>query len=745
MFRHPPALWRLHRKYKNRVGNVLKISLLAFFFISIIAMSSLYGLSRRWKRLASRGSRVLLTGGGTGGHVNPALAIAEGIRNREPETKFLYVGVKGKAESVIVRRAGYPLRFVLSQGFPGLRPSPSTLLFLLKVSAGVFQSLILLLWFSPRWVVATGGYVSAPVIVAALILKNLRIGHTRIFLHEQNSIPGQLNALLGRWVDRVLLTFSQTLSFFPKNGVLVGYPIRGSITRKPREEAQKNLPFQVPEDRQVVFAFGGSQGARTINRAVVDSLRFLIPHRHRVFIIHGTGLNKSSGYDASKDTENRLKKAYSPEELDLIADFYVRQDYFHNIGDVYSMSDLMVCRSGAGSLNEISRLGKPAILVPKANLPGDHQVMNARAMKHAGAAEILYEDTIVEEGVVLEKLEGRFLADRIMRLLQDRDRLEQMARCSGTFLRRHAVERILSEMYGDRAYNNGSGFHALPFKPLLTNGQLLSFLSQAQTRNPSNYDPGNLLDDPDDLVYYRHRAAGLLSHNAWQDRNLGVKLIGLTLYDEKIPTLLHMLADRTPVSRFQEFFGGDFQQVGFIRRNVLQALRILNRFDPEVEKHLFIALEDPYFEVRSQACVTASHFGFFLSGQEWWFHALEKRLKDPCFEVVIEAALAIGEMGTDSSALEILLQMRESHYWQVRNAALKGIQRLLQRKIVHPSRELLTEAGSFILTSTDFRPHFAIKETYNNLRKHCLDQLHGERPAQEARLLVERAARKHSS
>ncbi len=724
---------------------MLKISLIVFFLILLFSISLLYGLSRRWKRLASQDSRVLLTGGGTGGHVNPALAMAEGIRNREPETKFLYVGVKGKAESVIVRRAGYPLRFVLSQGFPGLRLSPSTLLFLIKVSVGIFQSMILLLWFAPRWVVATGGYVSAPVILAALLLKSLRIGHTRIYLHEQNSIPGQLNALLGRWVDRVLLTFSQTLSFFPKNGVLVGYPIRGSITQKPREEAQKNLPFRVPADRKVVFAFGGSQGARTINRAIVDALRFLIPHRHKVFIIHGTGLNKSFEYDASKDTERRLQKAYSPEELELIADFYVRQDYFHNIGDVYSLSDLMVCRSGAGSLNEISRLRKPAILIPKANLPGDHQVMNARAMKHAGAAEILYEDTIVEDGVVLEKLEGRFLADRIMRLLQDTDRLDEMARCSGTFLRRQAVERILSEMYEDKAYNNGSGYQALPFKPLLTNGQLLAFLSQSQARNPSHYNPGNLLDDPDDLIYYRHRAAGLLSHNAWQDRNLGVKLIGLTLYSEKIPTLLHMLADRTPVSRFKEFLGGDFEQVGFIRRNVLQALRILNRFDGEVEKHLFMALEDPYFEVRSQACVTASHFGFFLSGQEWWFHALEQRLQDPCFEVVIEAALAIGELGTDSSALEILLRMRESRYWQVRNAALKGIQRLLQRKIIVPSRELLTETGTFVLTSTDFRPHFAIKETYKNLQKYCLEQLLGERPADEARLLVERAVRKHSS
>ncbi len=719
---------------------VLKTVFIFFFPVFVIFILTLYGLSKRWKKLASQGPRTILTGGGTGGHVNPALAIAEGIGNREPRTRFLYVGVKGKAESVIVNRAGYPICYVVSEGYPGLKPSLSTLRFLIKLSIGILQSMVILIRFAPRWVVATGGYVSAPVIAAALILKFLRVGHAKIFLHEQNSIPGQLNALMGRWVDRMLLTFPQTLAFFPKKGILVGYPIRDSIVQKPIEEAQRALPFQIPPGRKVVFAFGGSQGARTINRAIVDALRFLIPHRDKIFIIHGMGLNKSPQYDASRDTEKRLRKGYSPEELELISYFYVRRDYFHNIGDVYSLSDLMVCRSGAGSLNEISRLGKPVILIPKANLPGDHQVMNARAMKHAGAAEILYEDTVVEAGMVIEKLEGRLLAERIMRLLQDENLLEEMGRCSRDFLRRRAVARIVSEIFEDSLYNNGSGYHAVPFKPLLSNSLLLRFLNQAQARNPSTYDPNTLFDDPDDLTYYRHRAGGLLSHQNWQDRNLGVKLIGLTSYGEKIPTLLHMLADRTPVSPIKRLLGGDFEQVGFIRRNVLQALRVLNRFDPEVERHIFMALEDPYFEVRSQACITASHFGFFLSGQERWLIAMEKRLKDECFEVVVQATLAIGEIGTDFSALETLLRLKEFHYWQVRNAALKSIQRLLQRKIIQPSRELLMETRTFVLTSTDFRPHFSIKASYQNIHKYCLDQLLGEHDTVEIPLLTDSTA-----
>ncbi|MEN6484680.1 MAG: glycosyltransferase [Syntrophobacteraceae bacterium] len=679
----------------------------------------------RWRRLASTQSRVLLTGGGTGGHVNPALAIAEGIRKKEPETKFLYVGVKGKAETVIVRRAGYTLRFVSSEGFPGLRPSLRSLRFCFRLGFGVLQSFWILLRFAPNRVIATGGYVSAPIILATLILRVLRISPTKIFLHEQNSIPGQLNAFLGRWVDRVLLTFPQTLSFFPKNGVVVGYPIRGSIALKSREEAFANLPFQVHNGQRVVFAFGGSQGARTINRAIVDALPGLIPHRDKIFIVHGMGLSKTADYDATADTESRIDASLTPEERSLLDSFYYRQDYFHNIADVYCVSDLIVCRSGAGSLNEISRLARPALLIPKANLPGDHQVMNARAMKHSGAAEILFEDTIVEKGEVLEKLEGRRLAERILRLLDDEPKLRAMEANSGHFLRRHAVERILSEVYGDNGYNNGAGRNGVPFKPLLGNGTLQQRLSAAYNKSPGDYDPLKVVDDEDDLIYYRHRAASLLSHKTWPDRNLGVKLVGLTKYREKIPTLLHMLADRTPAHWTRRCFGGDFRQVGFIRRNIVQAIQVLDCLDAEVEKGLLKALQDPYFEVRAQVCIAAAHFGPQLAGREEWLQAIGARLNDPCFEVVMEAAKALGEIGMDAAAAQVLLGFRESHYWQVRDAALTGVKRLLERGMVDSSPELLEQLSSFILTATDFRPYFSIKENYKNIRR-CLDKRSAE-------------------
>ena len=692
--------------------------LLVTVFLVLLALAAAAGAfaaARRWKRPEAAQARVVLSGGGTGGHVNPALAIAEGIKAREPETRFLYIGVKNKAETVIVNKAGYELRYVCSEGYPGIRPSLETVRFLLKLALGIAQSIVILTEFTPRWIVATGGYVSAPVVMAAVLLKKLKIARVKIFLHEQNSIPGQLNALMGKWADKVLLTFPQTLSFFPKAAV-VGYPIRHSIVPMSPEEARQNLSFQVPEGREIVFAFGGSQGARTINRAIVDALPFLFPHRKKLFIIHGSGLACSAGYNAADDTEKRIAKVLTPEQRSVLGDFYYRQDYFHKIAEIYSISSLIVCRSGAGSLNEISRIGKPVLLVPKANLPGDHQVMNARAMRNAGAAEILFEDTAMEKGGLLEYLNGQVLAEKILAMIEDRPRLQEMAEKSRDFLRRKAIERIISEIYEDKRFTDGNG-HVAPFRDLVGNSRLLQMLSEAYAHFGPSFDPASVVEDPDDLAYYRHRAASLLSHKNWQDRNLGVKLIGLTKHLEKIPTLLQMLADRTPVDTVRRIFGGDFEQVGFIRRNIVNALTVMDWFDPEVEKHLFEAMEDPYFEVRVQACRTLAHFGTLLAGKNECVDRLQDRLDDGCFEVVIEAAKALGEIGTDWRAARALLSMNESHYWQVRNAALLGIKRMIERGVLDPSNKLIADISSFILTSTDFRPHFQIKETYAAIRK----------------------------
>lgn len=676
--------------------------------------------ARAWRRDLQGSRKVVLTGGGTGGHVNPALAIAEAIKNREPDTRFLYVGVAGKAEAVIVERAGLPLRFVSSRGLPGFRPSPALLGFLIAWAWGIAQSVAILVRFRPHWIIATGGYVSAPIVTAGVGLKALGIAPIKIFLHEQNSVPGQMNLLLGRYATRVLLTFPQTLAYFPKNGVVVGYPVRRSILEIPKDEARRRLPFAVPEGRKVVFIFGGSQGARTINRAVVEALAVLANHRDRLFIIHGMGLAASQDYHAVQDTEALLRARYGEEVLASFEDFYHRQDYFHNIAEIYAVSDLVVCRSGAGSLNELARLGKPSLLIPKANLPGDHQVMNARAMKQARAADVLFEDTVVEEGRLRDRIDGIQLAEKILELLGDDDKRAEMSQKCRQFFRKQATARILSELYGDRSFDNGWTAHSLEsLPPLLTNTQLLRRLQKAYDADPQRYEPEHMAGIAEDLAYYRYRAAALLVHPAWSARNLGVKLIGLTRYQEKAPTLIHMLLDRTPASRLERFFGGDYHQVGFIRRNAVSALMVMNHMEASVEEALRAAMDDPYYEVRAQACRAVAHFGRHLAGKERWLKILLEKLEDRCFEVKVEAARALGEIGTDGRALEALLNLGEAFHWQVRNAALLGVRRLMERQVIWPCDDLLRRLGRFILNAPDFRPHFVIRENYNAVMRLC--------------------------
>jgi UDP-N-acetylglucosamine--N-acetylmuramyl-(pentapeptide) pyrophosphoryl-undecaprenol N-acetylglucosamine transferase len=669
------------------------------------------------------GERVILTGGGTGGHVNPALAIAEALKQRNPDTRFLYVGVRGRAESVIVARAGYPIRYVHAWGFPGWRPSGALLRFGAALLVGVVQSVYLIATFRPQMIIGTGGYVSAPVIFANTLMRLLGMSRARVFIHEQNSVPGKLNRFIGRRADKVLLTFPQTRSYFPGNAVVVGYPVRQSLTGEQSGPARASESVPLHPGRRVVFVFGGSQGARTINRAVVDALGYLVHRRQDIFIVHGVGLMNGPDYRAWEDTCRRLSLQYSPEQREEMTSFYYARDYFHNIGDIYAKSDLVVCRGGAGSLSEISAMGKPALIIPKANLPGEHQVMNARAMRRAGAAEVIYEDTVMEDGVLLEKVEGRELADKILALLDSPERLAEIGERALAFMRRDVPERIADEIYGNpvsqQVPDDGRGVAS---DSLLSNTQLLELLRHAWQKHQNDFGPAAVLADADDLDYYRHRAASLLTSPSWPERNLGVKLIGLLKHEEKLPSLLHLLGDRTPAGRVQRVFGGDYRQVGFIRRNILISLQVMDTWDPEVERQVFRAFGDGYYEVRAQAARTAGHFAQRLIDRQAAAEKLLALLDDCSFEVVREAALALGVVGTEPGVAEALFALRENRYWQVRDAALRAVASLVERGIVTDHRWVREELSRFILSTTDFRPHFRLKDSYRHLVELCREQ-----------------------
>ncbi len=697
--------------------------------------------------------RILLTGGGTAGHVNPALAIGRAVAGEASE--LLYVGVRGRAEAAVVPREGIPIRFVRASGYPGARPSPALLRFLVDLSIGTAQATVLLLRFRPDTIVGTGGFASAPVMFAAALLRKLRLTSARVFVHEQNAAPGKLNQVVGKLADRVFLTFPETLSSFPANGLVTGYPLRRRIKAVSRDEAIARLDFVVPEGRQVVFAFGGSQGARTINRAMVDALGHLLPYRDRLFIIHGTGLFRGRGYDAEGDTRARLSERYTEDERRLIETFYVSRPFFYQIENVYAVADLVVARAGAGSLYELASLGLPALVIPKANLPGDHQVMNARAMARCGGAAVLYEETTLVDGEIVEELDGARLALEVLSLLDDRARLASMRERSRAFLRRDALTMIegcinadslaggaavtrapggvageragqaaaettgeaAGESAGDAAGDAGGvpTDQLSPCAPLPGNAVLLARLERTAARIGPAYRVEQAVPEADDRSYFVSRASSLLASPAWEDRNRGVKLLGLLEARDKLPLLIALLKDKRPAPWYKRLLGGDYAQVGFIRRNVLTAIGRIGVGGPDVEAALLDAFHDPYFEARAEAARTASRLAGRLGAPREIVKGLVPLLHDRWLEVGGAAAEALGRIGFADDALPALLAMKEARYWVVRAAALDGVLSLVERGQVGDPSALADELRGFVLTSTDFRPEFQIKRLYTRV------------------------------
>jgi UDP-N-acetylglucosamine--N-acetylmuramyl-(pentapeptide) pyrophosphoryl-undecaprenol N-acetylglucosamine transferase len=661
--------------------------------------------------------RILLTGGGTGGHVNPALAIGSILD--DGRTRFLYVGTRGKVEEVVVPKAGLPIRFVRASPWRGIRPGLGSARFLVDIVLGTLESIFIVGTFQPSTVVGTGGYVAAPVVFATMILRRLGLSGATIVLHEQNAVPGKLNLLAGRFADQVFVTFPETLPLFPRNGRLTGYPVRRTIGNLDRREARTRLDFEIPEGRTVVFAFGGSQGARALNRALVDALPFLAPHRDRIFLVHGVGLQKGSLYDASADTRRRFESRYDEGERRIFESFYVRRDYFHEIGAMFALTDLAVVRGGAGSLNEVARAGLPAIVVPKANLPGDHQVANARVLARAGAAIVLFEDTVLEEGRLLEVLGGEELAAAILSLVDDPERRRTMAEKARRLFPGDALDRIsrlVAEGPGTEApdestieINGGAGL-------LPGNRTLLAIAEQARGTLGGDYRAEAVVPDPDDLAYLRRRSSALLLDSDWEERNVGVKLVGLLGIREKLPLLLAMLTDRTPASPLERLFGGDFREVGFIRRNIVQsALPLLDVVDPQVEAALLVALEDPYFEVRSAAARVAAIFAERLSRRDEVTQVVLRLFDDPHFDVAVEAVRATGRLARGPEVVPMLTGLGMARHWQVRRAALEALSELVRRGVAGDLDRLERAVGGFMLTSTDFRPHFEIKKSFADL------------------------------
>ncbi|MGN0579574.1 MAG: undecaprenyldiphospho-muramoylpentapeptide beta-N-acetylglucosaminyltransferase [Ruminococcus sp.] len=348
--------------------------------------------------------KVLMACGGTGGHINPALAIADIIKSKYPGTEFLFAGTPDSMESRLVPQAGYRIETIRVAGFQRSF-APKDIVRNVKAAAYLASSgrraKEIVSGFNPDIAIGTGGYASGPV-----IRKAARMGIPTA-IHEQNAYPGVTNRLLSREVDCVMLTVKEALNFMEKDKFeysVTGLPVRGSIAGISRSEAHRRLGM---DDAFTILSFGGSLGAGCINETMTETIKWHVKKGLHINHIHGYGgMGRESFPQAMKTAGIPLK-----------SDRLRITEYINDMDICLAAADLVICRSGASTLAELEAVGRASVLIPSPVVTGNHQYHNAMVLGKADAAVV-----IEQKDVTADKL-----INIIEKLYNDPDRVEIMA------------------------------------------------------------------------------------------------------------------------------------------------------------------------------------------------------------------------------------------------------------------------------------------------------------------------------
>jgi len=347
--------------------------------------------------------KVLIAAGGTGGHLYPALAIASYLKEFDSANHILWVGGKRELEFKIVSSEGFKFKKISIRSYPRTL-SIKWIIFWLNLGVSFAQSLGILLWFKPQVVVGMGSFHSYPVVMLAFFLG------IPTLICEQNVHPSLSNRFLCRWVSKIAISFPQTKDFFPLKVrdklYFTGNPLRPQIFKVKREEALKKMGLE--KDKFTLLFAGGSQGAHTLNLSAIEAIKLLEKEgfSDKIQIIFITGKNDL------KWVEESLKTIKTKS---LILSYLNQMEYAYNI------SDLIICRSGATTISEITALGLPAILIPYPYATEEHQLKNAKVLQKRGAASIITE----------EEISGEKLKENILKLINDRKLLKEIGRATG--------------------------------------------------------------------------------------------------------------------------------------------------------------------------------------------------------------------------------------------------------------------------------------------------------------------------
>ena len=362
--------------------------------------------------------KVVIAGGGTGGHIYPAIGIAQALQRLDATVAIAFIGGRDRLESKLVPQHGFHFMPISVAGFPR-RLTLQWVPVLWKAFRGLIQSLHYMKKLKPDIVIGTGGYVSGPVLLAGLLCK------IPIAIQEQNASVGLTNGVLARWAKMAYLaieTVRNRNSFRHTASVeITGNPIRPAITAFRKSEATYQK-FGLCPHRKTIFVMGGSQGAQTINSTVVEALPHLLEFADRLQIVHQTG-----------PAEAQTVQAAYHSQLESHPEFLYRvQPFFDTIEEIYSIADVMVCRAGGMTVAEVTARGIPAIFIPLPSQTGNDQVLNARAVADRGG------------GVVLEQ--GMFtvqsLVQNLVEIGLDEDIHEQMAAASQALGKPYASDHI---------------------------------------------------------------------------------------------------------------------------------------------------------------------------------------------------------------------------------------------------------------------------------------------------------------
>ncbi|MEF9991660.1 MAG: undecaprenyldiphospho-muramoylpentapeptide beta-N-acetylglucosaminyltransferase [Romboutsia sp.] len=368
--------------------------------------------------------KVLLSGGGTGGHVYPAIAIANKIKEEHPDAEIVFVGTEKGIESEIVPKYGYELKTVTVQGFKR-KIDFDNVKRVFKLFKGLEESRKVVKKFKPDIVIGTGGYVSGPVLFNASMAKVATV------VHEQNSFPGVTNKILAKMVTKVLTSFEDSHERFPEGTreklVLTGNPVRKEILVARKNIARKNIG--IAEDKKMVLCYGGSGGSEEIN----DAMRLVIENmiKDDIAFIFATG--KYYYEDFMKDMESFIFKPYQKVV-----------PYLEDMANALAASDLVIGSAGAISLAEITSLGKPSIIIPKAYTAENHQEYNAKSIEEKGGGIAILEKNLTPES----------LNNAVFKLLGDKELLRDMANASKEIGKPEAIDLIYAEIL--KIYNENN-------------------------------------------------------------------------------------------------------------------------------------------------------------------------------------------------------------------------------------------------------------------------------------------------